>query len=171
MIGQSGRWKSDFTKCSALDRRTSKSPTPSKSQDFFADWVQTWSAAPDSASSSMLGCAAETGLAGAPSIRRMNTENPLWGAPRIHGELLKLGFEVAETTVSKAEDRHPRAGGHSCATMRRRLLRLISAWFSMCRFPFSVRRNQRFAITDLAREEGVHVPHPRHLTAYYASRR
>jgi hypothetical protein len=64
MIGQSGRWKSDFTKCSALDRRTSKSPTPSKSQDFFADWVQTWSAAPDSASSSMLGCAAETGLAG-----------------------------------------------------------------------------------------------------------
>ena len=62
-------------------------------------------------------------------IRRMNTENPLWGAPRIHGELLKLGFEVAETTVSKAEDRHPRAGGHSCATMRRRLLRLIFAWF------------------------------------------
>ena len=34
-------------------------------------------------------------------IRRMNTENPLWGAPRIHGELLKLGFDVAESTVSK----------------------------------------------------------------------
>jgi hypothetical protein len=31
----------------------------------------------------------------------MSTENPLWGAPRIHGELLKLGFEVAESTVSK----------------------------------------------------------------------
>jgi hypothetical protein len=29
-------------------------------------------------------------------IRRMNRENPLWGAPRIHGKLLKLGFEVAE---------------------------------------------------------------------------
>jgi hypothetical protein len=28
-------------------------------------------------------------------IRRMSVENPLWGAPRIHGELLKLGFEVA----------------------------------------------------------------------------
>jgi hypothetical protein len=28
-------------------------------------------------------------------IRRMSIENPLWGAPRIHGELLKLGFEVA----------------------------------------------------------------------------
>src|SRR6266581_1014172 len=34
-------------------------------------------------------------------IRRMSAENPLWGAPRIHGELLKLGFEVAESTVSK----------------------------------------------------------------------
>src|SRR5512135_2029184 len=28
-------------------------------------------------------------------------ENPLWGAPRIHGELLKLGFEVAQSTVAK----------------------------------------------------------------------
>jgi hypothetical protein len=30
----------------------------------------------------------------------MSMENPLWGAPRIHGELLKLGFEIAESTVS-----------------------------------------------------------------------
>ena len=34
-------------------------------------------------------------------IRRMSIENPLWGAPRIHGELLKLGFEVAQSTVAK----------------------------------------------------------------------
>jgi hypothetical protein len=34
-------------------------------------------------------------------IRRMCIENPLWGAPRIHGELLKLGFEVAQSTVAK----------------------------------------------------------------------
>jgi hypothetical protein len=34
-------------------------------------------------------------------IRRMCKENPLWGAPRIHGEMLKLGFEIAESTVSK----------------------------------------------------------------------
>jgi hypothetical protein len=31
----------------------------------------------------------------------MNRENPLWGAPRIHGELLKLGFQVAQSTVAK----------------------------------------------------------------------
>jgi len=34
-------------------------------------------------------------------VRRMCKENPLWGAPRIHGELLKLGFDIAQSTVSK----------------------------------------------------------------------
>lgn len=34
-------------------------------------------------------------------IRRMCRANPLWGAPRIHGELLKLGIEVSEATVSR----------------------------------------------------------------------
>ena len=34
-------------------------------------------------------------------IRRISIENPLWGAPRIHGELLKLGFEVAQSSVAK----------------------------------------------------------------------
>src|SRR5215475_10205312 len=34
-------------------------------------------------------------------IRRISVENPLWGAPRIHGELLKLGFGVAQSSVAK----------------------------------------------------------------------
>jgi transposase InsO family protein len=34
-------------------------------------------------------------------IRRMSVENPFWGAPRIHGELLKLGFEVAQSSVAR----------------------------------------------------------------------
>ena len=39
----------------------------------------------------------------------MATANPLWGAPRIHGELLKLGIEVSERTVSRymPEQRKP----------------------------------------------------------------
>jgi hypothetical protein len=41
----------------------------------------------------------ETDLRGL--IRRMSVENPLWGAPRSHGELLKLGFEVAQSSVAK----------------------------------------------------------------------
>ena len=34
-------------------------------------------------------------------IRDLSQANPLWGAPRIHGELLKLGIEVAQSTVAK----------------------------------------------------------------------
>jgi transposase InsO family protein len=34
-------------------------------------------------------------------IRQMSVENPLWGSPRIHGELLKLGFAVAQSSVAK----------------------------------------------------------------------
>jgi len=34
-------------------------------------------------------------------IRQMSVDNPLWGAPRIHGELLKLGLKVAQSTVAK----------------------------------------------------------------------
>jgi transposase InsO family protein len=34
-------------------------------------------------------------------IKKMSMENPLWGAPRIHGEVLKLGFEIAQSSVAK----------------------------------------------------------------------
>jgi hypothetical protein len=46
-------------------------------------------------------------------IRQMSVENPLWGAPRIHGELLKLGFEVAQSSIAKymAKPRGPRSQG------------------------------------------------------------
>ena len=49
-------------------------------------------------------------------ILRMAAENPLWGAPRIHGELLKLGFEVAQSTVSNYLRRHPRPRGQTWKT-------------------------------------------------------
>src|SRR3979409_2377175 len=39
-------------------------------------------------------------------IRQMSTENFLWGAPRIHGELLKLGFELAQSSVAKYMVKH-----------------------------------------------------------------
>jgi transposase InsO family protein len=41
-------------------------------------------------------------------IRLMSRENPLWGAPRIHGELLKIGIDVGETSVGKYMVRHRR---------------------------------------------------------------
>src|SRR5258706_245427 len=42
-------------------------------------------------------------------IFRMVVENPTWGAPRIHGELLMLGFDVSERTISRWMRRAPRA--------------------------------------------------------------
>ena|SRR5258708_185328 len=41
-------------------------------------------------------------------IFRMVDENPTWGAPRIHGELLKLGFDLSERTVSRWVRRAPK---------------------------------------------------------------
>jgi putative transposase len=39
-------------------------------------------------------------------MRNMSRDNPLWGAPRIHGELLKLGIDIGETSVGKYMARH-----------------------------------------------------------------
>src|SRR6266446_1903591 len=46
-------------------------------------------------------------------VTRMATANPLWGAPRIHGEFLKLGIDVGQTTVAKymARGRRPPSQG------------------------------------------------------------
>jgi hypothetical protein len=46
-------------------------------------------------------------------IREMSIANPFWGAPRIHGELLKLGIDVGQTTVAKymVRRRHPPSQG------------------------------------------------------------
>jgi hypothetical protein len=41
-------------------------------------------------------------------IRRMKAENPSWGAPRIHGELVHLGFSISEPTVSRYLQRQRR---------------------------------------------------------------
>src|SRR5262249_44006942 len=49
-------------------------------------------------------------------IRRMSRENPLWGAPRIHGQLLKLGLDVGETSVGKYMGRHRQPPSQSWRT-------------------------------------------------------
>jgi hypothetical protein len=61
-------------------------------------------------------------------IRQMNIENPLWGAPRIHGELLKLGFEVAQSSVAKYMIKRrgpPSQGWH---TFLRNMLKISPQW-------------------------------------------
>jgi hypothetical protein len=67
-------------------------------------------------------------------IREVSVANPLWGAPRIHGELLKLGIDVGQTSVAKymARRRGPprRDGRRSFATTLMALPRWTS---SSCR--------------------------------------
>src|SRR5438105_10709987 len=52
-------------------------------------------------------------------IRDMSIANPLWGAPRIHGELLKLGIEVGQTTVAKYMAKHRRPPSQGWRTFLR----------------------------------------------------
>ena len=52
-------------------------------------------------------------------IQEMSRANGLWGAPRIHGELLKLGVEVAQSTVAKYMIKHPGRPGQSWTTFLR----------------------------------------------------
>jgi putative transposase len=50
-------------------------------------------------------------------IRRMSKANPLWGAPRIHGELQKLGVEISQPAVSKYVVRHRRPPSQTWRTL------------------------------------------------------
>ena len=52
-------------------------------------------------------------------IRRISRENPLWGAPRIHGEFWMLGIEVAESTVGRYMVRHRRPPSQGWKTFLR----------------------------------------------------
>ena len=53
------------------------------------------------------------------SSQRVSRENPLWGASRIHGELLMLGFDVAQSTISKYMARGGRPPSQSWKTFLR----------------------------------------------------
>jgi hypothetical protein len=66
-------------------------------------------------------------------IREMSRVNGLWGAPRIHGELLKLGIEVAQSTVAKYMIKRPRRPGQSWATFLRQPHRRHRCRGSVCR--------------------------------------
>jgi hypothetical protein len=63
-------------------------------------------------------------------IRRMSLANPRWGAPRIHGELLKLGLEVSQATVAKYMVRHRKPSSQTWRTfLKNRMTSMVSADF------------------------------------------
>ncbi|MFQ5767429.1 MAG: hypothetical protein ACE5ID_05535 [Acidobacteriota bacterium] len=62
-------------------------------------------------------------------IRSMSRANPLWGAPRIHGELLKLGIDISQPTVARYMVRHRRPPGPSWrAFLENHTISLSESW-------------------------------------------
>ena len=75
-------------------------------------------------------------------IREMSLANPLWGAPRIHGELLKLGIDVGQTSVAKymakRRGRLRKDGEHFCEIMPTGSRQWTSLSFPRSRFACSM---------------------------------
>jgi hypothetical protein len=75
-------------------------------------------------------------------IREMSVANPLWGAPRIHGELLKLGIDVGQTSVAKymVKRREPPSQGWKTFLRNHAdgSLRWICSWCRQSRFACSM---------------------------------
>jgi len=63
-------------------------------------------------------------------VRAMALANPLWGAPRIHGELLKLGLDVSQRSVARLMPRRPKPPSQTWRTfLRNHLADLVSVDF------------------------------------------
>jgi len=63
-------------------------------------------------------------------LRKMSLANPRWGAPRIHGELLKLGIDIGETTVAKYMTRPRRPSSQTWTTfLKNHMQDLVSTDF------------------------------------------
>jgi hypothetical protein len=96
-------------------------------------------------------------------IRRMSVDNPLWGAPRIHGELLKLGFEVAQSSVAKYMVKRPGPPTQGWRTFLRNHAPDIAAMDLFVAHTIGFDLLYAFIIVRLARRDLVWInvtPHP-----------
>ncbi len=102
-------------------------------------------------------------------IIRLANENPTWGAPRIHGELLKLGFAVAQSTVSKYLPRRRRSPGEAVRQRWRSFLENHLAEAASIDFfvipTLSFRLLFGFVVLSHARRRLLHVAVTAHPTA------
>jgi transposase InsO family protein len=100
----------------------------------------------------------------------MSNENPLWGASRIHGELLMLGFEVAQSTVSKYMARCQNPPSQSWKTFLRNHAKAIAA-IDMCVVPtLTFERLFVFPVLGDGRRQLLWFEVTRHPTAEWLAR-
>jgi transposase InsO family protein len=100
----------------------------------------------------------------------MSLANPRWGAPRIHGELRKLGFKLAESTVAKYMVRHRRPPSQTWRTfLTHHATTLVSSDFFVVPTVF-FRVLFVFVILSHDRRRPVHVAVTEHPTAEWVAR-
>ena len=103
-------------------------------------------------------------------IQRMSRDNPLWGASRIHGELLMLGFEVAQSTVSKYLVRGRRPPSQSWKTFLSNHADAIAS-IDMCVVPtVTFERLFAFLVLGHGRRQLLWLEVTRHPTAEWLAR-
>jgi transposase InsO family protein len=103
-------------------------------------------------------------------IQRMSKENPLWGGSRIHGELLMLGFEVAQSTVSKYMVRGQNPPSQTWKTFLRNHAEAIAA-IDMCVVPtLAFDRLFAFLVLGHGRRQLLWIEVTRHPTAEWLAR-
>ena len=103
-------------------------------------------------------------------IRRMSVENPLWGAPRIHGELLKLGFAVAQSSVAKYMAKRRRPPSQGWRTFLRNHAQDIAAMDLFVVPTIGFNLLYAFVIVGLGRRELVWINVTRNPTAEWIAR-
>ena len=87
----------------------------------------------------------------------MHQANPIWGAPRIHGELLKLGIAVAESTVSKYLPPRRRAPARGWRTfLRNHLSKMVAVDFAVVP-PVTGQMLFAFVVLSLERRRVLHI--------------
>ncbi len=103
-------------------------------------------------------------------IRKMSLANPRWGAPRIHGELLNLGFELSQATVAKYMVRRQKPPSQTWRTfLSNHMKHLVSAGFFVVptitfRIPFV------FVILSHDRRRPLHFAVTEHPTSEWTAR-
>jgi hypothetical protein len=103
-------------------------------------------------------------------IQRISKENPQWGASRIHGELLMLGFEVAQSTVSKYMVRDGTPPSQSWKTFLQNHAEAIAA-IDLCVVPtLTFDRLFAFLVLGYGRRQLLWVEVTRHPTAEWLAR-
>jgi putative transposase len=103
-------------------------------------------------------------------IRQMSKANPLWGAPRIHGELLKLGIEISQATVAKYMWRQGKSPSQSWRTfLKNHVQQIVATDFLVVR-TVSFRLLFVFVVVGHHRRHAIHFNVTAHPTAEWTAR-